>query len=144
MNTVQINKKLKSINSFAGAFPCDMIPIILNKPVEYIINTDPSTKPGEHWVAVHLNGKGKGEYFDSFGFEPLQNKIIEFLNTTCPLGWKYSTLPLQSINDVTCGHYCIVFTILKSKNYKYQDILNIFTQNSLINDIFVRALIKSL
>lgn len=49
---------------FLGVFPRDALP---PKPVKkktfcFIINTDPSNKPGLHWLAIFVNG-GKGEFF---------------------------------------------------------------------------------
>jgi hypothetical protein len=32
-----------------------------------VCNTDPSTKPGRHWIAIYVDEDGGREYFDSFG-----------------------------------------------------------------------------
>ena len=31
-----------------------------------VINSHPSSKPGEHWITVYFDKHGKGEYFDSY------------------------------------------------------------------------------
>ena len=40
-----------------------------DKPHLLVCNTDPSDKPGQHWVCIHVED-GHGEYFDSFGRRP--------------------------------------------------------------------------
>ena len=70
MNTLQIErllkKDLKSKTIFKKVCALDQ----LEKPTfpsAYVINSDPSSKPGEHWVAVYFDKRGRGEYFDSYG-----------------------------------------------------------------------------
>lgn len=36
------------------------------KTAVFVINTEPSHRPGEHLVALYYNGVGKREYFISF------------------------------------------------------------------------------
>ena len=57
MNTLQIErlikKDLKSKTIFKKVYALDQ----LKKPTfpsSYVINSDPSSEPGEHWVAVYL------------------------------------------------------------------------------------------
>lgn len=45
----------------------------------YIINTDPSTKPGQHWVSIYYLGNS-AFYFDSFGY---QNNIEYEIKKYC-------------------------------------------------------------
>ena len=73
MNTLQIErllkKDLKSKTIFKKVCALDQ----LEKPTfpsAYVINSDPSSKPGEHWVAVYFDKRGRGEYFDSYGLPP--------------------------------------------------------------------------
>ena len=70
MNILQIErllkKGLKSKTIFKKVCALDQ----LEKPTfpsAYVINSDPSSKPGEHWVAVYFDKRGRGEYFDSYG-----------------------------------------------------------------------------
>ena len=70
MDTLTIKKLLKSYNCFKGVFPCDRVPYKAKLPLNIIINTDPSNKPGTHWVCVSIDKNGRGFYFDSFGFPP--------------------------------------------------------------------------
>ena len=73
MNTLQIErllkKDLKSKIIFKKVCALDQ----LKKPTfssAYVIDWDPSIKPGEHWVAVYFDKRGRGEYFDSSGLPP--------------------------------------------------------------------------
>lgn len=57
---------------FVGVFPADVIRIrqrvgAQKFPIFFIANTDPSTKPGEHWVAFVILHQHVIEVFDSFG-----------------------------------------------------------------------------
>ena len=36
-------------------------------PTCCVINTSDVNEEGEHWVALHVTGKGHCEYFDSYG-----------------------------------------------------------------------------
>jgi hypothetical protein len=64
---------------FQGVFSSDMLP---QNPRLLVCNTDPSTKPGQHWIAIHVDENGCREYFDSFGQSP--NKVFEdYMNKYC-------------------------------------------------------------
>ena len=70
MNTLQIErllkKDLKSKTIFKKVCALDQ----LEKPTfssAYVINSDPSSEPGEHWVVVYFNKHGRGEYFGRYG-----------------------------------------------------------------------------
>jgi len=76
--------------------------------VSGIINLDDSdasgsaARGGTHWVAWF-----KDTYFDSFGCPPIDElKSIK----------KYSTMVIQSIQDINCGYYCAAFIRLMDKH----------------------------
>ena len=52
---------------FSGVYPRDRLPKTVRYPCAMILNTDPASEPGVHWVAVYFAEDGKGEYFDSYG-----------------------------------------------------------------------------
>jgi len=73
MNTKQIEKILKDAYSkqiFKGVYSIGETPSVINYPNAYIFNTDPSSKPSEHWIAIYFDQKTRGEYFDSYGLGP--------------------------------------------------------------------------
>ena len=45
----------------------------------YIINTDTSGKPWEHWVAIYFRNNDEAIYFDSLGLPPLEHYILPFI-----------------------------------------------------------------
>jgi hypothetical protein len=63
MNTGQIELILRrNIDNFDGVFSRDRLP---DKPRLLVCNTDPSSRPGQHWIAIYVGEDGRGEYFDS-------------------------------------------------------------------------------
>ena len=36
----------------------------------YVINSDQSSKPKEHWIAAYFDKRERGEYFNSYGLSP--------------------------------------------------------------------------
>ena len=92
MNSFEIEKLLERDKRFLGCFPHDKLPSFPKQfPRSLIINTDDSTRLGDHWVGVILN-KDKCFYFDSYGVPILDKNIIDFLKN------RYST---AIVND-TC------------------------------------------
>ena len=80
----------------------------LSYPAALIVNTEPSTKPGEHWVAVYLTCGGKGYYMDTRGAAPCAT-LRKFLRRVAPGGSVYNSQRLQSIFTDLCGAYCVDF-----------------------------------
>jgi len=65
MNTEKVNRILRRqcARDFDGVFSLDTLP---DRPRLLVCNTDPSYRPGRHWVAICVKD-GPGEYFDSLG-----------------------------------------------------------------------------
>ena len=144
MNTKEINDELKYYKNFIGAFPLDKIPILKKRPIFIIVNTDPSTEPGEHWVSIYLKSNKKGEYFDSFGFPP-KNEIRRYLDDQCPRGWSRINFMLQSITAISCGVYCVVYVKIRSIGYTLRQFIQLFTLVSpSINELILSKLYKKL
>jgi Adenovirus endoprotease len=94
-----------------------------NKQYCFILNTHPSSAPGEHWLAFLFNHfTHKLEYFDSFGFALNTYADVYAGLDSCGL------LPfceaannvgmLQSLTSTVCGHYCVAFLFWRSKNVR--------------------------
>ena len=67
MNTIQIVHALEqdpiTSNKFCGVFPCDKLPETIDKyPCGFVANTDPSGKPGTHWVAFYFPSEQKENF----------------------------------------------------------------------------------
>lgn len=78
-----------------------------------IVNTDPSTKPGKHWVAFFLGPHGKLEFFDSYGRPPTHFGFPIACSMLDTSTFEYNTLAIQADSSSVCGHYCIVFLFLR-------------------------------
>jgi len=40
---------------------------LLDEPCLLVVNTNPASRPGRHWVCICMEKDGRREYFDSFG-----------------------------------------------------------------------------
>ena len=99
MNTLQIErllkKDLKSKTIFKKVCALDQ----LEKPTfpsAYVINSDPSSEPGEHWIAVYFDKRGQGEYFDSYGLSTSFVGLESYMNSYSLSGWIYNYKTLQA------------------------------------------------
>ena len=123
--------------TFLGVFPLDLFPFddflsfsatnssyqqnISSKVLCCIVNTDPSNKPGTHWVAFFMEKSNKQisstlEFFDSYGLHP---SAYSFNVTNFNIIYNKETL--QSISSNVCGHYCMLYLYLRSL-YFYSNI----------------------
>ena len=104
---------------FLGVFPFDLFPLTqLTTPspssVCCILNTAPSSDPGEHWVAFYREGCRGGEiiieFFDSYGHPPSR------FGFPIPAQIKVQHNPNKYQSDSTpvCGQYCILYILLRS------------------------------
>jgi hypothetical protein len=106
--TSDLHTVMKKDPSFLGVFALDRVPPIIKKGnVKLIINLDPATKPGSHWVAIWRKGD-IGYYFDSFGRIP--PPVIGAWLAKNSDSWTYNKKLMQSPKDKTaCGYLCISF-----------------------------------
>ena len=123
---------------FIGVFPADKL-LIPSKSGYYVANTDPHSKPGKHWVAFYVphNEEQPVEYWDSYGFKP-PSIFLPFLSTSYKRSTKFIQHPLSS----TCGQYCIFYILKRYNGYSMKDIVSIFSENKLENDIIVNKTIE--
>ncbi|MDR3550896.1 MAG: hypothetical protein P4L31_05745, partial [Candidatus Babeliales bacterium] len=73
ISTLDVDQIMKKYPHFAGCVPSDYVLSVPIKPkTEFgiIINKDPSSQPGSHWVALYSNGHSTLEYYDSFANNP--------------------------------------------------------------------------
>ena len=79
MEKANIEYILQNKKDFLGCFPMDRLPPFPSVfPKSMIINTQKSSQPGEHWVALVLTEK-KCYYFDSFGWPIMEENILRYL-----------------------------------------------------------------
>ena len=81
-----------------------------------IINIDDSSNEGTHWTCLFIKN-GVSYYFDSYGFEPTL-EVMQY----CKEPRYYSSFPIQKLNEVICGHYCIYVLYKLSLGCDFYDI----------------------
>ena len=134
MNSDEIDRFLKRrLRDFDGVFSVDNLP---EDPHLLVCNTDPSDKPGRHWIAIYIEND-RGDFFDSFGRRP-NDDFERYMNRHCS-SWNFNDKQLQSIVSNFCGYYCIYFCILRSRGIDMCKIARSFSSDTGLNDALVHA-----
>ena len=137
MNTLQIERLLKKDLKSKAIFKKVCALDQLEKPTfpsANIINSDPSSEPGEHWVAVYFDKRGRGEYFDSYGLPPILVGLESYMDVYSLSGWIYNRKTLQAYFSSFCGHYCVYFILFRCRGVPLHAIVSDFTSNLTEND----------
>ncbi len=134
MNSIQISSILKQNlgEGFRGVFSSNQLPPKPKGPCAIVVNTDPSTEPGSHWVAIFVARNGNAEYFDSYGLKPQVMEILDFVKRFKKC--QYSKKCLQGMMSSVCGHYCVYFAIQRWKNISMENIVHKFSEDLDEND----------
>ena len=137
MNTLEIErllkKGLKNKTIFKKVCALDQ----LKKPTfpsAYIINSDLSSEPGEHWVAVYFDKRGRGEYFDSYGLPRTLIGLDSYMDACSLSGWIYNRKTLQAYFSSFCGRYCVYFILFRCRGVPLHAIVSDFMSNLTKND----------
>ena len=144
MNTKQLYQALvfnKYTNHcFNGVYSLDTLQDIESKPKLIICNTDPSNKPGEHWVLFNFENNHV-EFFDSLG-KGIDFYGIDFLRFAKRFAKtiSQSKVRIQAKNTDTCGQYCLFYAYLRCKGKSMESILiqmqKIDNIKIIVNNIF--------
>jgi hypothetical protein len=143
MDTTQIICTLKNVHSFLGVFPSDLILSSVFHSGTIIINTDPHTEKGSHWLAINFTPKSqRAFYFDSYGLPPPPSlpSIRSLLRRSATV-IDYNTTQLQGLTSSVCGHYCCLFALYMDRGYTPKQFVNLFLPN--IADRQVTQLFRS-
>ena len=109
MDTVQITCTLQDVPTFLGVYPSDLLTGIVHRTGTLIINADPYTREGSHWLAIHVEPRlSSASYFDSYGRPSSDPNILSFIKCIAAI-WGYNSIPLQGPTIVVCGQYCCLF-----------------------------------
>lgn len=137
-----LNNHLSSTNSkmrhaFLGVFPINHIPFQKLKPPFYmIINTDPSHKEGQHWVALFQGNENQRiEYFDSYGLPPPQIILTALQTTLTEI--ILSRKRIQSFCSSVCGEYSICFLLCRLYGMRFHNFVELFKNSTVDNDNFI-------
>ena len=111
----------KSRRVFCGVIPIDHLTLKrVRRPCSFIINTDPSSQPGQHWFAVfdpRLNSQPI-EIFDSFGLPSHQKLLFDFIKINSHRNqFIYNTRKIQADDSINCGKFSLLYIYFKAKGY---------------------------
>ena len=134
MNSEEIERVLRQrrVRDFDGVFAADELP---DDPRLLVVNTDPASRPGRHWVCICVDKDGRGEYFDSFGRRPAVY-FERYMDRHCS-SWTFNCRQLQSVTSRFCGHYCIYYCVLRSRGVGMFAIVNSLTADTGLNDVLI-------
>ena len=75
LNTFDLRALMSDDPDFVGVFALDQLPhhryaTDRHVPIKLIVNLEPKSLPGSHWVAISRKLGGEAYYFDTFGQPP--------------------------------------------------------------------------
>ena len=126
--------KYLRVPNFKGIFSRDS-KNHLHRRGSCIINLDIRRGPGTHWVATFV-ADDFNYYFDSFSLPPPQ-EFVDYAEKLKKEFQYHSGYPIQDINSVRCGYYCLYF--LDNNNKSFYQCLKVFKLNdSKFNEKFIK------
>ena len=103
-----------------------MLPRSVKRLGTVIINADPHTEKGSHWLAEHLRPKSScAYYFVSYGTVPLVPAIQAFIKSNCNT-WDHNRRQLQSLTSNNCGNYCCLFVLYMDRGFTPKQFVGLF------------------
>ena len=136
MNTKQLCNAL-SLNPvtnkyFDGIYSSDTLNEIREKPSLIICNTDPSDKPGEHWVLFFFS-ENSVDFFDSLGrdIKYYGSVFLHFIANFVD-NYEQSLQRLQPIDSDLCGQYCLYYAFAKCNGLSMDEIIYSMPNNEYV------------
>ena len=130
-----LNRDLICSKIFYGLYPANKIHRLSSLPALIVCNTDTSSRPGEHWIVLYVDGNRRGEYFDSMCRFPTKRFKI-FLDVNCT-AWIWNEKQLESVISKFCGHYCIFYCLNRCRGVDVREVAKMFTKDTIPNDSLV-------
>jgi hypothetical protein len=121
-----------------GVFAANDLPLKLtNFPSGFIINSQPRSQEGQHWLAFYFPSRHTVEFFDSYAEKPnyYNNYFTRYLNAF-PIV-KLNHVQIQSDFSNVCGLYCLFYLRQRLQNTSMEDIVSMFSSNLTENDVFI-------
>ena len=115
-------------------------PPIKHFPTCLIANTDPTNKPGKHWVAMYLESPGVCEFFDSYGRAPAGTFACFLQNYTSDVN--FNAIRIQGPLSNSCGPYCIYYLCARIRGRTMKSIVGDFSMNLPLNDVSVSEFVR--
>jgi len=93
------------------------LPNSITRSGSIIVNNDPHTEKGSHWLEIHFEPKSSSAfYFNSYGISTIIPAIQTFLRRNCTV-WNHNTVHLRGLTSTVCGQYCCLFTLFMDSGY---------------------------
>jgi hypothetical protein len=149
MNTHQLYGYLEKVcmrkKASFDVIPCDELNQfkVQKYPICLIVNSDPSHKPGEHWLCIYMeNVKTPLEFYDSYGLG-MESFSPEFTSFANRLGKRVVEIKtrLQALNSTTCGAYCVYILYMRLYRHPMKCVYKKFSNNYNYNDKLVSKFI---
>lgn len=102
----QLEKAMKGVKGFKGVVPLDGLPTRLKKGDKWIINYQPQTQGGSHWIGLCVLGD-RAVVFDSFGVKPPEAVVALIRRSGLHLVANNSTY--QMAHSGACGQFAVFF-----------------------------------
>jgi hypothetical protein len=139
MKTAQLQRALQwhrdTSSIFKGVFPANKLPTIpKNKTLAIIANTDPSHRPGQHWVAFFFK-REHVYFFDSYGQKPQKAEFHKLM--MCRKYKHFFGRRIQG-SGKECGFYCLYFILSMVQGKSF----DIFGDDLNANDRCVRNIVQ--
>jgi hypothetical protein len=100
------------------------------KNVAFIINTDPSTESGEHWVVFYFT-REEVYYFDSYGNPPEHKRFLKLIKKRKKASFFHKRVQGRG---TMCGEYCLYFILAMQGHAN----MKVFGNELNFNDRYVR------
>jgi hypothetical protein len=124
---------------FLGAVARDELRSVkIRYPSCLIVNNEPRSQPGGHWLAIYYSKDKRAYFFDSYGNDPAFYRLQDIIQYTSS-SWVYNKQRIQGLSEF-CGLYSILFLLYKTRNNER----DFFSQFKKTNYDFNDRLIKSL
>ncbi|VDI68724.1 Hypothetical predicted protein [Mytilus galloprovincialis] len=138
------------LEDILGEYPvkvlcADELPACIERrPQFFVVNSDPCSDVGSHWLVFHFPEIGPSEFFDFLGEKP-EKYQRRFKNVLIANGPQYLYTPdqLQPSDSTACGYYCIHFIRSRYRYESFKDVMKKFSSvNLMANDRTVMKLIR--
>ena len=139
LNTIQIATYMQNDpfirQEYGGVLAIDQLQVFVpNKPRIFIVNTDVSSKPGEHWFVMYVTDIC--EHFDPAGLAPLP--VSNDFLTKQSEKYLTNTTRVQAFDSYTCGLFCLFYAYFRCRGYSFVKIMNMFYENLELNEVIVK------
>ena len=132
----------KNCAIYRGIYACDQLPNNVMRPSVIVVNTEPVSQPGRHWLCMYFDEDGHGEIFDSFGMPP-KRVFKRYMDIHCN-AWIFNKKQMQSLVSRFCGHYCIWYCIMKFRKATLNDLVRLMSKDTGLNDFLVHRFARRL